>query len=299
MDSLLLSRLTKDFLNQDPDIVPQKRLYRMAWSGSIIASHPRALPLEKQKMLSFGALLSALRDRVSSLFDGGESDVSFSPSSPSLPRPIEPEKASLRPSRYFSKGARENDRRKNPLPITYLLTESKEASRPRPMPGNSLLIRSICKGKGKLCQNKDGLVYLDIDNRFISSLIPYLKAYGLVRPPYFNLFGAPEGAHIPVIPAREIAFNYLEDVAGIGEEFSFEIEGLYSIEPASWPEVEQVWFFKLRSTELEKLRRRYFLPPLPGGNSFHIAVAIKPRATLSEQSYPLPQMRINIAFLAA
>ena len=143
------------------------------------------------------------------------------------------------------------------------------------------------------------MIYLDVDNRFISMLLPYLKAYGLVRPPYFNLFTAPDGAHVPVIPAREAAFQYLEGVDEVGKEFSFEIEGLYSVEPTSWPEVEQVWFFKLRSPELEKLRRKYFLPALPGGHAFPIAVAVKPRVSAGHAPRLLPLMRINPAFIAA
>ncbi|HSX26250.1 MAG TPA: hypothetical protein VLE89_04495 [Chlamydiales bacterium] len=221
------------------------------------------------------------------------------PIAPRLPKPIEYPQTSYRLPRYFSKGALDYDPKKTPSPIPYLLIETHEISQARPVPGNSLLLRSLCKGKGVLHRNKQGLVYLDIDNRFISSLIPYLKAYGLIRPPYFNLFASSEGAHIPVIPSREMFFQYLTEIAEEGQEFSFEIEGLYSIEPTLWPEVEQVWFFKLKSPQLEKLRRRYFLPAIPGGHSFHIAVAIKPRATLVESPRVLPTMRINIGFLAA
>lgn len=196
-----------------------------------------------------------------------------------------PQPASVRPACYFFKGALEN---KTPTPIAYLLTETNETSLARPVPGNSLLLRSLCKGKGMLRQNQQEFVYLDVDDRFISMLFPYLKAYGLVRPSSIM-------AHVPVIPAREAAFQYLEQIDEIGQEFSFEIEGLYSLTPTSWPEVEQVWFFNLRSESLEKLRRKYFLPKIPGGHPFHIAVAIKSHICLP----PLPLMRINMAFIAA
>ncbi len=303
MNSLLLSRIAKDYLNQDPDLVPPKQMYRLGWGRSTLGPHPRSrtLPAKRQLTLrTLAGVLSALRERVSDLFDLDESDSPvFLSNSPrlALPRYLPP--GSYNPPRYFSKGALDLDKRKNPAPIPYLLTETHEMAKSRPVPNNSLLLRSLCKGKGVLKQNKQGLVYLDIDNRFISSMVPYLKAYGLVKPPYFNLFGSPDGAHIPVIPAREAAFQYIDKVPEAGSEFSFEIEGLYSIEPAVWPEVEQVWFFKLKSPELEKLRRRYFLPSIPGGHSFHIAVAVKPRATVSDQPRPLPIMRINIGFLAA
>jgi hypothetical protein len=298
MDSLLLSRITKDFLNQDPAVMPYKRLYRMAWSGSVLASHPQRISQKKSPPPSFKDFLGAMRERISQVVGGNAPKIpSFSTTA--IPKPTEPVKASFTPPRYFSRGGWENDRKKNPAPIPYLLIEANETSRPRPIPGNSLLLRSLCKGKGRLFQNNQGFVFLNIDNRFISSLIPYLKAYGLVRPPYFNLFGSPEGAHIPVIPAREMAFQYIDKIQEVGEEFSFVIEGLYSIEPSTWPEMEQVWFFKLSSPELEKLRRSYFLPSTPGGHAFHIAVAVKPKPGFKHQPHPLPPMRINTGFLAA
>jgi len=296
MNSLLLSRLAKDFLNQDLATVPGRQRYRMGWSGSTMAFHPKAKPPKK---IGLGGLVGAFRDRFAALFKAAEPSPIFLSTSPRLARPAAPPPATFRPARYFSRGALETDPTKTPAPIAYLLTETNETAQARPVPGNSLLLRSLCKGKGVLKKGPQGLIYLDVDNRFISSLIPYLKAYGLVRPPYFNLFGAPDGAHIPVIPAREMSFQYLEQIDELDREFSFEIEGLYSMEPVSWPEVEQVWFFKLHSPELEKLRRRYFLPAIPGGHAFHIAVAVKPRTTLSKSPLPLPLMRINIAFLAA
>lgn len=279
MDSLLLDSITKDFLNQDPEAVAGKQLYRMGWAGSVLSAHQE----RKRELLG-------LRKGLRSIWDEG---------APKLAPPVGPSPASFRPARYFFRGVDEFDRRKNPAPIAYLLTETNETSLAKPVPGNSLLFRSLCKGKGVLRRNRQGMIYLDIDNRFISMLQPYLKAYGLERPPYFNLFTFPDGAHVPVIPAREAAFQYVDQVDEVGREFSFEIEGLYSVEPTCWPEVEQVWFFKLRSPELETLRKKYFLPALPGGHAFHIAVAVKPRVGAKNSPRPQPLMRVNVAFLAA
>lgn len=294
MDRLLLSRLTKDFLNHDPSLLSGRERYRMGWGGSVLVPHPKAKASRKWRVKE----LLALRERFEGLFENLEVGVNLS-TAPKLAKPVDPPKASVRPAWYFSRGALEADKKKNPEPILYLLTETNEMAKARPVPGNTYLFRSLCKGKGVLKKNQQGLVYLDVDNRFISMMLPYLKAHDLVRPPYFNLFGAPEGAHVPVIPAREAGFHYLDEVEEIDQEFSFEIEGLYSMEPVSWPEVEQVWFFKLRSEELERLRQKYFLPAVPGGHAFHIAVAVKPRIGVSEGPRPLPLMRINVAFVAA
>jgi hypothetical protein len=176
--------------------------------------------------------------------------------------------------RYFARG---DQNKQTPLPFFELLTETRETPHPRPIPLNRPLLKTLCRGKGTLKRNKQGLVYLDIDDQFILALYPYLRSQGLARPPFFNLFSSPDGAHITVVPTRESLFQDLGPLKEEGEQFSFEIEGLYSLSnPGSWPEVEKVWFFKVRCPELEKVRRKYFLPPLPGGHSFMIALAIKP-----------------------
>ncbi|PIS02691.1 MAG: hypothetical protein COT85_01280 [Chlamydiae bacterium CG10_big_fil_rev_8_21_14_0_10_42_34] len=266
----------------------------MSWGGSILIGNDQTPPKRKQK----GAALLALRERFANLFAHTQPAPTPLSTSPRLSKPLDPPPATFRPAWAFSKGALEQDKRRNPEPIVYLLTETNETAKARPVPGQSPLLRSICKGKGVLRKNSQGLVYLDIDNRFISMMLPYLKSYGLVRPPYFNLFGTPEGAHIPVIPSRETAFQYLTEIDEIGEEFSFEIEGLYSMQPSSWPEVEQVWFFKLHSQKLEDFRKKYFIPSLPGGHAFHIAVAVLPRASVMQTPRAEPMMRINPALIA-
>jgi hypothetical protein len=213
------------------------------------------------------------------------------PTRPKLQRPKPPPQGSFKPSRYFSKG---KEPQPSPL-IWHLLTESLESATPIPVPHNIGLIKSLCKGTGELKKNERGLVFLDIDNRFINTLAPYFEPLGLQKPPYFNIFGLLQGAHIPVIPKRESDFNFLSLYKELGMEFSFEIEGLYSLMPDSWPEMEQVWFLKVRSPELEAFRRCYFLPSLPSGHSFHIVVAIKPRKK-DPAPRPTPYMRVNPSF---
>jgi hypothetical protein len=83
----------------------------------------------------------------------------------------------------------------------------------------------------------------------------------------------------------------------LGHEFAFEVEGLYSVRPDTWPEVEEVWFLKVHSPELEALRKKYFLTSLPNGHSFHIVVAVKPHEHSRSKPRPSPYMRINSTFI--
>lgn len=283
----------------DSDWVSTKQLYRLAWSRSSLQSYRQDQKRfrQKKKTSPLAFALLGFKEQLTHLFEEERPVPSLPSPSPKLSPPVEWETNSYQPPRYFSRGTLEADSKKNPSPILYLLTETREKAQARPVPGPSVLLRSLCKGKGILRKTSQNFVYLDIDNRFISSLVPYLPLYGLEKPPYFHLFFAPEGAHIPVIPAREMGFHYLEKIQEEGQEFSFEIEGLYSLEPTIWPEVEQVWFFKVHSPELETLRRRYFLPSLPGGHAFHIAIAVKPKITYSPSTNVLPTMRVNTTLL--
>ena len=296
MSYSILTKIDREILRLDPEFAPRRQLKDLMWARSSIRTAEEGdLGSEDRTLLL--SLLLTLKKFLRALSVRERELAPAIGSRPKLTRPIRSLKeGSYQPPRYFSKGSLEKDKI---APIPYLLIETNEISQARPVPGNSLFLRSLAKGKGTLQKNDHGLFYLDIDNRFILSLVPYLKAFGLERAPYFNLFVAPEGAHIPVIQPREAAFHYIDSIDEVGKVFSFEIEGLYSIEPTLWPEVEQVWFFKVHSPELEALRQRQLLMSKPGGHSFHIAIAIKPRQTKMRQPLPLPVMRINIAFLAA
>ena len=292
MNSLLLSRITKDFLNLDPDTVPLKDRYRASWTGSILMSHQKACPQKKKR----GEIKALLGERKGySRFRKTPIDLS---TAPKLEKPIQTPEGQMEPAWIFSRGDIDNDKRRNPEPIRHLLLETNEFTQARPVPGNTSLLRSLCKGKGKLKKNAQGLFYLDIDNRFVNMMLPYLQNRHLVKPPYFNLFREPDGAHIPVIPAREASFQYLDEINEVGEEFTFEIEGLYSMKPTLWPEVEEVWFFKIHSPELENLRKRYFLPEHPNGHPFHLTVAVKTNPHANAKRH-IQMMRINSAILAA
>lgn len=299
MDSFLLSRLTKDFLNLDADLVPARDRYRKRWSGSVLSAHREAIQSPKK---SRAERLLELKERFSQLFiDPEEIPPIPLSTSPRLAPPKEPPPSHLAPPWYFSRGVLEKNRKKNPEPILHLLMETTpERVEAKPVPGNSYLFRSLCRGKGILKRKDQGLVYLDVDNRFISMMLPYLKAQGLARPPYFNLFDSPEGAHIPVITVREVGFHYLTEIEGLGMEFSFEVEGLYSVQSVLWPEVEQVWFFRLFSLELEALRQRHCLTDHPGGHPFHIVVAVRPKLGQAHlaAARSMPLMRTNSACLS-
>jgi hypothetical protein len=258
--------------------LPLRSLGRIAWSKSVIVPNPKADAVTSSQYLP-----------TKKLFDLKTSIPSSARARPKLDHPELRTNSSFRLPRYFSKG---KEAKVQP-PAWNLITESLETAVPLQIPYNRNLIKTLCKGSGVLKKNEQGLVFLDIENSFINSLAPFFEAAGMVRPPYFNIFGQLQGAHIPIIPKREADFNFLTLYREMGTTFSFEVEGLYSLAPDCWPEMKEIWFLKVRSIELENFRRNYFLPPLPGGHSFTIVVAIKPHQAGKERPVPIPFMRVN------
>ncbi len=75
-----------------------------------------------------------------------------------------------KPALYFSKWIKSQ-----PLPIWQLIQKSKETVKTSALPHNTPLMRSLAKGHGILKKNRHGLTYLDIEERFITAMRPYLR----------------------------------------------------------------------------------------------------------------------------
>jgi hypothetical protein len=127
---------------------------------------------------------------------------------------------------------------------------------------------------GKLCETKDGFVYLDVPNAIIDGFMP-LIGEEVKKPPYNNKDFGSVGAHISVIGDSEREDNGIDKIKEIGKEFSFRVKGLFSTKPDGWDEMKKVWFLTVHSEELEKLRKDYGLSPLKKNHDFHITLAVQ------------------------
>lgn len=203
---------------------------------------------------------------------------------------------SFKPPKKFLKGKEENSKRKNPPGISYLLRETTEEEKEENIPKLKNLFDKKIDLKGILRVRKDGLFYLDIDDRFIHLFFPILRKKGLIKPPYFSLFEIPKGAHSPVVLSEETKRKSIIDTDLVGSEVSFSIKGIYNMEPDDWEAVEKVWYLKIESKTLEKLRAWNRLSSKINGHDFHIVIAICPR--MNKKTAKTPCMRINPAYLA-
>jgi hypothetical protein len=151
--------------------------------------------------------------------------------------------------------------------------------------------------KGILRQDRKGFVYLELPDNFITEIFPLLNDQESEAIPLYYL--EPSPAHIPIILPQEWA-----QIKGWGElkrvenSFAFEITHLFSLKPKRWPGIERVYFFEIKSSELEDFRERHLLPSRIHGHAFHVVIAFKKAAKKSTDP-PKEVFRLNVSCFAA
>ena len=127
---------------------------------------------------------------------------------------------------------------------------------------------------GKLKQSPDGFTYLKVSNNIINGFFMSIKEEGAEKPPYDTKAMNNTGAHATVFYSDEVKEKKL-DIKEIGQEFSFKVGKMYSVNPDGWKEMERVWFLEIFSPELENLRKKYGLSKLVGGHQYHLTIAVQ------------------------
>lgn len=119
---------------------------------------------------------------------------------------------------------------------------------------------------GILREDRNGFVYLKVDDGYIYQLYPLLHDPNYRKPPYFRRADSP-GAHISVFYVTER--SQTGKIQEIGQSFSFKISELEAVPPKS----QEYIVLKVMSPELEELRKNHGLSPLLNGHDFHITIA--------------------------
>lgn len=123
-------------------------------------------------------------------------------------------------------------------------------------------------------RQQGNFVYVDVDDRYVHKLLPFIKKYGYVTPPYFGKPGL-VGAHISLIDASDVQ-KYGIVVKEIGKRVNFKIKKATVEKPPLWKTVDRVYFIEVHCPYLTKLRAKYGLPKRT--HQYHITVGIKPKA---------------------
>ena len=130
------------------------------------------------------------------------------------------------------------------------------------------------KLKGILRKTKDNFVYLDISNNVINGFMPMLGDE-VDKPPYDLKSFNNVGSHISVIGQDEYKDNDLGKIKEIGQEFEFKFKDVKSVDPDGWDEMKNVYFIRVNSPDLEKLRNKYNLSKKIDGHDFHITIGVE------------------------
>lgn len=174
---------------------------------------------------------------------------------PQLPHPPF---RSVKPPRYFWREGLEVSKDDYAAPC--LMSDTPE--------NGPVLIKSSQRlmKRGILRQDDEGYVYLELPESLAAQV--------------FSLIGTEavrdEFVHIPVILPQEWEQKKgLGAIKELGNSLAFEMNGLYSQRPKSWPGVEKVYFLRVPSSQLESLREKYLLPSKIRGHDFHAVIALK------------------------
>jgi hypothetical protein len=124
-------------------------------------------------------------------------------------------------------------------------------------------------------------IMLKVPNALVHGCFAAMNESGIELPPS----GPDEklSAHISVIRPEELkAIGGPDKVTERGKQFEYRIGGLVEVNPNGWPEMSKVWFLRVHSPELQKMRRSYGLSSLPknGEFDFHISIAVRRKGVL-------------------
>jgi hypothetical protein len=135
---------------------------------------------------------------------------------------------------------------------------------------------------GELYASHSGWLLLNVPNSLVHGAFAALDEPGVELPP-----GKPPrgmNAHISVIRPEELeqAGLTMDDIKERGQRFRYTLGPIQSVVPHGWDEMSKVWFIKVDSPELKRLRKTYGLTPLPKNNEFdfHITVAVRRKHVL-------------------
>ena len=130
---------------------------------------------------------------------------------------------------------------------------------------------------GALKKTSDGFVYLKVSQRYIDDLFPLLQAQlspadaeKLCKPPYVG--EGKIGAHVSVIYASELP-KPITSFPENGRKECFTVSGFAYVDPEQGP-FQRVYYLRLLSADLSKIRVNYRLSPLYNNHDFHISIAV-------------------------
>ncbi len=132
---------------------------------------------------------------------------------------------------------------------------------------------------GRVRQNSTGLIYLEVEEKIVEQILPYIREKGHERGHEKGIEKVASGTRIALVLPKEYATRRgFKEKFEEGQEIAFTVTGCFSLEPALWPEMERVWYLTLDCPKGEELRKSYLLPARMNSHPFFLTVAVKKRA---------------------
>jgi hypothetical protein len=151
---------------------------------------------------------------------------------------------------------------------------------------------------GRLYLSDSGFLLLSVPNALVRGVFDTMDEAGIELPPSGT--SGKLNAHISVARPEE-----LEEIGGPdkvterGHSFAYTLGGLQAFTPAGWKEMSKCWVIKVKSPELEKLRKSYGLTRLPERNGkpmdFHCTVAVRRKNVLGPNAVQKASHWLNTA----
>lgn len=144
--------------------------------------------------------------------------------------------------------------------------------------------QSVFSLSGRLVATKSGWIVLEVPMALVRGAFDALDEPGAEMPPPSSGYESYK-SHISVFRPEELEqLGGIDKVTEKGHHFHYNLGPIQTVEPAGWSEMSKVWFIKVHSLELEKLRKSYGLSARPNDNkfNFHITVAVKRKNVLKE-----------------
>lgn len=135
---------------------------------------------------------------------------------------------------------------------------------------------------GRLVGGKSGWVVLEVPMALVRGAFDALHEPGVEMPPAFSEYESYK-AHISVMRPEEVErAGGLDKITERGHFFNYTLGPVQTVEPHGWDEMSKVWFIKVRSPDLEKLRKSYGMSARPKNNEFdfHITIGVRRKSVL-------------------
>jgi hypothetical protein len=135
---------------------------------------------------------------------------------------------------------------------------------------------------GKLTRSSSGWILLSLPSAIQRGFFQILDAPGAELPKRNGRINC----HVSVIRPEELEKIGNPPINEIGKSFAIQFGKIVETNPIGWDEMDRVWFMKITSPELVKLRRSYGLSDLPKRNrttlGFHMTIAVRRKGVLKE-----------------